>query len=295
MLDEYANMRAGVLGENIRPALSDRLGWCWLIGVPEGLNHFKDIADYARGGSDPEWGFYSWHSADILRATEIEGARRLLDPRTFRQEYEASFESATGRVYYAFSSALHIDPEIELNRAGPLLVCCDFNVSPCVWVICQSDGQTVWVIDEVVLHNTNTVDMAMEVRRRYDTRKLRVIVYGDAAGASRSTAGKSDYALLSECGFNDHRLKRSNPFVKDRVNAVNSMLRNTRGEVRLRVHPRCKYLIRDFETVAWSEGGGEINKRDSERTHASDGLGYYISYEFGLNVKKKSPERIFYK
>jgi hypothetical protein len=36
ILDEFANMKPGAWGENVRPALSDRKGWCWLIGVPEG-------------------------------------------------------------------------------------------------------------------------------------------------------------------------------------------------------------------------------------------------------------------
>ena len=43
VLDEYANMKAHAWGANVRPALSDRLGWCDLIGVPEGRNHYYDL------------------------------------------------------------------------------------------------------------------------------------------------------------------------------------------------------------------------------------------------------------
>lgn len=35
VLDEYGNMKEKAWGENVRPALSDRKGWCWFIGVPE--------------------------------------------------------------------------------------------------------------------------------------------------------------------------------------------------------------------------------------------------------------------
>ncbi|MCK4739728.1 MAG: hypothetical protein KAT46_07240, partial [Deltaproteobacteria bacterium] len=130
ILDEFANMRPLVWSENVRPALSDRTGWCWFIGVPEGLNHFKDLADYAGSGLDPEWGFYSWFSSDILPSKEIESARRELDPRIFRQEYEASFEGASGRVYHAYRRSLHEDENAIFDPARPLIVCMDFNVDP---------------------------------------------------------------------------------------------------------------------------------------------------------------------
>ena len=42
VLDEYGNMRANAWPEHIRPALSDRAGWCDFTGVPEGRNHYYD-------------------------------------------------------------------------------------------------------------------------------------------------------------------------------------------------------------------------------------------------------------
>ena len=41
---EYGNMKLEAWGANVRPALSDRKGWCDLIGVPEGRNHYYDTA-----------------------------------------------------------------------------------------------------------------------------------------------------------------------------------------------------------------------------------------------------------
>ena len=39
VLDEYANMKPDVWNLHVRPSLSDRNGWAWFIGVPEGRNH----------------------------------------------------------------------------------------------------------------------------------------------------------------------------------------------------------------------------------------------------------------
>lgn len=295
VLDEYANMKPGAWGENIRPALSDRRGWCWFIGVPEGLNHYKDLVDYAKSGVDPDWGVYSWHSSEILPEEELEAARRVLDTRTFRQEYEASFEGGSARVYYAYDPVRHEDCQIGLDPGSALIICCDFNVDPCVWEFAQTDGKSVLVIDELIMRNTNTVEMGRAALERYGRHRAGVIVYGDAAGMSRSTAGKSDYALLSELGFKDQRIKKANPPVRDRVNAVNAMLCNTNNEIRLRHHPRCVFLRKDFEKIEWLENGAQINKSSPDRTHAADALGYYIECEFPLRLKKPDRVKRFYK
>jgi hypothetical protein len=44
--DEYANMKPQVWTDNVRPALSTlgREGGAWFIGVPEGRNHYYDLA-----------------------------------------------------------------------------------------------------------------------------------------------------------------------------------------------------------------------------------------------------------
>ncbi len=295
VLDEYADMKGGLWAENVRPSLSDKDGWCWLIGVPNGLNHFKELADYASSGGDADWGFYSWPSSEILPPEEIESVKRTLDSKTFRQEYEASFESASGRVYYAYRRDTHEDASITLNPKLPIILCCDFNVDPCVWELVQSDGYLVKVFDEVALRDTNTVEMAREVKRRYGGHRGGFIVYGDAAGASRSTTGKSDYVLLKELGFKDQRIARANPQVKDRVNAMNTLLLNSKGEVRLTHHPVCGYLRKDLEGITWSDSGEGIDKRDGLRTHASDAIGYYVDKEYSLIKKRLNTSKRFYK
>lgn len=295
VLDEYANMKPETWGNHVRPSLSDRGGWCWFIGVPEGFNHFKDLADYAKSGVDSDWGYYSWKSSEILDPKEIESAKRDLDPKTFRQEYEASFEGAAGRVYYPYKSGIHEDSTIKLNKHLPIILCTDFNVDPCVWEFLQFDGVRILVFDELALKNTNTVEMSKRAMSLYGNHDRGIVVYGDSAGGSRSTAGKSDYALMSEVGLTNQRIKKANPFVKDRVNAVNAMLMTTNETVRLYHSSRCVNLKKDFEEVQWAENNREIDKRSFDRTHATDALGYFIYSEFPLKSFKKNKRLKFYK
>ena len=75
--------------------------------------------------------------------------------------------------------------------------------------------------------------------------------------------------------------------VRDRVNATNAMICTQSEERRLYVDPKCRQLIQDLEQVTWKEDVngntlGELDKRDPQRTHVSDALGYLIEEEFGI-------------
>ena len=152
------------------------------------------------------------------------------------------------------------------------------------------------MLDEIVLHNSNTLEMweAFVSRvRGWGPPPYTIRIYGDAAGEARSTSGHSDYEIIrrffrTQTDFKvSYHNKSSNPLVRDRVNAVNAMLRNDQGERRLLVNPRCKHLIRDLERVSWKADGHDnllpqLDKTNPELTHSTDALGYLIDTEFGL-------------
>ena len=61
---------------------------------------------------------------------------------------------------------------------------------------------------------------------------------------------------------------------------MNSKLESAAGERTLKVHSRCKELIKDFEQVTYKEDSMVIDKdRDPRRTHLSDALGYLVWQE----------------
>jgi hypothetical protein len=179
-------------------------------------------------------------------------------------------------------------------------------------VICQIEDKTtrdmamlgrtlavVHVLDEIVLPNSNTEEACKVFAERVapwiaGQNGVPLRIYGDAAGGARSTAGKSDYQIIKEFFRRTpefqvtYRVPPANPKVRDRVNAMNSKLRNALGVVGLLADPKCKRLTRDLEQVAWKADGngrmtGEIDKSNAELTHVSDALGYLIEREFGLH------------
>src|SRR5712691_10478580 len=103
VLDEYASMAPAAWTEVLRPALADKQGGALFIGTPRGHNHFYDLYEAAQ--NQPHWAAFQFTTEDGGNVTreELESATHELDERTFRQEFQASFENlGAGRVYYAF-------------------------------------------------------------------------------------------------------------------------------------------------------------------------------------------------
>lgn len=315
VLDENGNMKPTAWAANVRPALSDRLGWCDLIGVPEGRNHYYDLdkaakAMMAEKGDASEWGSYSWPSSDILPASEIEAARRDLDELTFQQEYEASFINFSGRAYYVFLDRTHTAP-LKYDPRKTLCLCFDFNVEPGVCAVTQEqvlprqherDAAGAALLDKPVtgtgvigeVHipkNSNTPAVCRKIIADWGSHAGPVHCYGDATGGARGSAKVqgSDWELIRaelKPVFGDRltfRMKSSNPPERSRINAVNSRLMSANGTIRMMVDPaKAPNVVRDLEGVQLLKGGsGEIDKKATPAlTHISDALGYRVEYEF---------------
>jgi hypothetical protein len=141
VLDEYGNIKESVWPEHVRPALSDRKGWCDFIGVPEGRNHYfllvEKAKEYMAESVPPVWSVFHWHSELVLPPDEIAQAKRDLDQLTYDQEYGGEFVSFQGRIYYPFDPSVHCTTQLKYNPLQPLIFCFDFNVSPGCAVVCQ--------------------------------------------------------------------------------------------------------------------------------------------------------------
>lgn len=289
ILDEYADMKATVWTEHVEPAIRDTRGWCWFVGVPEGKNHYYELSQYAKSGNNKQWADYYWYSSEVMHPDEVADAKQHLDPRTYRQEYEGSFESYEGRIYCYFDSEIHRF-EHNLSWGVPVFVACDFNVNPCVWEIGQDLPELTYVYDELCQRNTDVFKMCVAIKSSLvkligndeaKARKYPFIFYGDSSGKSRDfNATISTWQIIREqfAGWNIECRLQNNPKIIDRVNAVNSRMRSADGKTRFGCSSRCVELMKDFEMV---EMGDLREKKDQagDRTHASDALGYMIHYE----------------
>jgi len=292
-IDEVANLKADAWAMHIKPALDTcipgkPLAWCWLIGVPEGMNHYYDMYLYARDSGDPNWKAYTWHSSDILPADVIESAKRELSPEQFAQEYQAEFINSSGRVYKNFSSANVKD--ISINSSEPLYWAHDFNFSPMSSAIACVRNENVYFTDEIVLFSSNAQDVAMEFVERYKGHSNKfVFLYGDASGRVGEIHGKSsNYTIIEETLRNngwrvERNVKSANPAIVDRQNAVRKMILNANGDIRMYVSPRCRYLLKGMNTCTLKDGSSFL-EIESDYQHITTAIGYFIDRRFPLNI-----------
>lgn len=255
--------------------------------TPKGFNELYKL--YKLGQSKVRQMRKQWHSwqfptitSPFIPKAEIDAARKDMDEKSFRQEFLASFESMSGRVYYAFDRKEHI-ANVEFNPKLPIWVGMDFNIDPMSTVIFQPqpNGQ-VWAIDEIVQVSSNTDDICAELEKRYYKYQNQVTIYPDPAGSARQHArGESDLDIIREHGFKRIKVRRQHSAVADRVNAVNRLLKTASGEIRLYINPRCKHLIDSFEQTLYIPGSRDVDKSLGVE-HSADAAGYCIELEFPL-------------
>tara|TARA_R110000772_G_scaffold198242_2_gene308922 strand:- start:4261 stop:5511 length:1251 start_codon:yes stop_codon:yes gene_type:complete len=100
VIDEYADIKADVWDEILRPACADQSSGALFIGTPKGRNHFYDM--FLLGQSDDiEWSSWQYVTADnpFVPKEEIASAKRTMPTAIYRQEFEAKFESKGGAMF----------------------------------------------------------------------------------------------------------------------------------------------------------------------------------------------------
>jgi hypothetical protein len=284
VLDEAAFMESEVWFEVLRPALADKQGWALFISTPEGTaSWFYDLWCYVEEDTTGDWQRWCFTTIEggNVPQHEVEAARAQLDPRTFRQEFEASFENLSGLVAISFADA-NISKDIRDLPVLPLYLGVDFNVDPMTGICAVRKGDELWVFDEIVMTGgATTWDFADEVISRYGLER-RIIACPDPTGGARKTqgVGVTDHTILRKSGFNVSSPR--NPWkIRDKITAVNTALYDANGVRRCKIHPRCKELIKSLRTLTYTPGTGLPNKNLGV-DHAFDAFGYLCLQTFNL-------------
>lgn len=295
VIDEVRDQPPELWSQVIRAMITTTQGWAAFVSTPSGFDQFKDFFD--RGVNDPTGLWQSFQAPStcnpLFTSEEYEAAKKEMSEAEFAQEINAEFRDIhQGKVY------INHGPQNQMeccpwNRNGelysehlPILLACDFNLSPMAWALGQERAGTFYFFDEIFLKGSHTQEAAKELCERVKHHKQGITIVGDATGKAgqRAAAGKSDYYILEQT-LKDHgipfvnKTPDSNPQVKDRINTMNAKLKAADGSVSLYYHPkRVPHLKRDFERVSWKSGSTLIldQVKDKELTHISDGVGYSV-------------------
>ncbi len=280
VMDEFADTSKETWYEVLRPTLSDTKGSAFFCGSPRGFGNWSyDLFKMGEANNDWKSFKYTTIEGEQVSQDEIEQAKQDLDLRTFQQEYEATFVNYSGMIYYNFSREKNI---IEKYKDNTLVyhIGLDFNVDPMCAVVTVIDNKIVTVIDEIQIYSSNTNEMCEEIKNRYKHKNI--IVYPDPSARQRKTSagGVTDLAILKNFGF-EVKCKNTAPLVRDRINAVNSKLKNVTGKNSLFILKTCKNVIKSIERQIYKEGT-HIPDKDSGYDHMNDALGYLIEYNYPI-------------
>jgi hypothetical protein len=285
VLDEFQDMSEETWTQVLRPTLADTGGHAIFIGTPKAYNYLYTL--YKQGQNKKKIKALQWESwqfptitSPYIPASEIEAARQDMDEKSFKQEFEASFETMSGRVYYPFDRKEHVG-KYAFNPALPIWIGMDFNIDPMSTVIFQPQANgELWAVDEIVLFGSNTEEVCAEIDKRYWRHQKQIVMYPDPAGGQRQHArGETDLDILRESGLKRIKYRKKHPFIADRVNSVNRMLRAANGSVRLRIDAKCKHLINAFEQTIYKPGTRDVDKAAGVE-HSADAGGYCIELEY---------------
>jgi hypothetical protein len=187
-----------------------------------------------------------------------------------------------GNVYYNFDRDInHIDGSIDDYPNHYVHVGQDFNVNNCASTISIVDKNKVYCLDEISC-GRDTYDIIATLNERYPGREF--IIYPDASGNDGFKTAISDVALFKQAGF-QVKAKTKNPFIKDRVQAVNTKFKNSNGDVGIFINTiKCPSLTKTLEQQGYDKGSPD---KGNGLDHMGDAFGYFVWYLYPVKTKAR--------
>ena len=140
IIDEVGDQNPKIWTDIVRPALTDRKGWCLFIGTPKGHNHFKELRD--RAGKEEGWGLLEFKASEtgVVDETELKAAKNEMGEDKYRQEFECSFDAAVEGSY--FGQMLN---ELEEKKHMQEIPREEFSRTFTAWDLGMGDSTSIWV------------------------------------------------------------------------------------------------------------------------------------------------------
>lgn len=288
-IDEFADLKPEAWEANIYPALNtvnptrpDYRAWCWLLGVPDGLNHYYDLCEIAKTGQSDQYEVFHWMTEEIFPEMAAE-AKKVMSAKQYSQEFRAAFETASGRIYEDFSDDNKTDEAIQPHEQ--LCWSHDQNYTPLSSCISVIRGNDLYILDEIVLISAVSRQSAQEFVEKYrDHKNKKLRLFGDPAGKAGEKHGHaSDYTeimdVLRDNGWSfTNEVARSHPAIKDRQNAVRAKIKTASGDVSLYVNPKtAPWCYKGLQTVQLQKGSTFQEDQTNQYQHITTAIGYQVA------------------
>ena len=234
------------------------------VSTPEG---FRFLYDFFVTNESPNKKLIraSTHNNPYISDDYIDSLTEQYSAQQLQAYLEGEFVNLTsGTVYYDYDiTKCHTDRTIQ--KGDKLFIGMDFNVTNMSAVIhVVEDGEPL-AVDEVA-KAYDTHEICRILADRYQGYEM--LVYPDASGNNRRSAGDSDFKILREYGFKVIAPK-TNSLVKDRVNTMNMMFRKG---YKVNRH-KCPEYAQCLMQLPYKNGEPD---KSLGIDHLPDAAGYYI-------------------
>jgi len=288
ILGEASRMEPDVWPRYLRARLATRGGIAVIPSTPAGFNWMHDVflRGYAEDAS--EWESFHYRTADnpLIPAKEIEEAEKSMPAATFAEQYGGEFNQPAGVVFPEFDPAVHVIGEGQLREIAveggqwrtyggtdwgfrdPFVL---------LYAVVGAEGMLV-ITDEVVVRGV-ALDELLE--KHIDLQKLSEmeVVFCDPSSPASIAKVKKESKTKVEGADNT---------IFDGIELVRARLVGRSVEKPgLRIHKRCKNLLREITRYSWSEHriGGNPVPAPGQSDHTVDALRYLC---MGLDGKPKT-------
>ena len=258
-----------VIGRNRSVLPNDEPNQLDFVSTPEGYKFLHDF--FITKASDNKLLIrVSTLNNPYISESFIESLLESYTPQQIQAYIDGEFVNMnSGNVYHMFDRKRnHSDREIKPKET--LHVGMDFNITNMSAVIHVTDGKIVTAVEEFT-KGYDTAEMITTLKERFVGH--RIVVYPDASGDARNTAGESDIKLLRKAGFNV-RVRSKNPSVRDRITTVNVSLLNAKDQTIYYVNTNnCIEYTDALEKMPYKNGRPD---KESGFDHITDAGGYCL-------------------
>ena len=211
----------------------------------------------------------------------IKNLEQQYPPNLLKAYLMGEFVNLTSGVVYSYFDRKKHHSNREIKEDDILHIGQDFNTGGCCGAVHIIDKGKPIQIDEYSVNDTHQI--VNHLKTNYPNN--RIIIYPDASGAANKTnSSETDIAILSKAGFIVDNPNK-NPFVKDRVNCVNTLFYKNEYSINTN---RCPESTRALEQQAYDKNG-EPEKFSGAATidDRIDAIGYFIHRKFNIESYAK--------
>jgi hypothetical protein len=244
--------------------------------TPEG---FKFVYSQWANSNNPDYQYIraATYTNPYIDDDYIQALKDTYPAELIEAYIEGHFVNLTsGTVYRSFSRTENNSFEDVLD--GELLyIGMDFNIDKMAAIVFVKRGDSFHAVREF-LNGYDTGSMLRTLKETFPRNNM--IIYPDSSGKNRHTssgASISDIATIRQHRI-EARYKETNPFVKDRVAAVNIGFQKKYLYVNVK---NCPSLTTALEQQAYDKNGQPDKSQGID--HQLDAFGYVIAYERPIN------------